>query len=122
MTLDELKDSWNWAEAFGEGSGGNCDATVEAAVPGDDISLDLVRRADVVRIVASIDGENEGPDWAGIFELADGRFAAVEAGCDYTGWDCQADNRIAVARTEEAAVRYGLGDDNRRRLFGEKFQ
>jgi len=44
-------------------------------------------REDVRRIIAMVDGENDGPDWVGVFELQDGRFASLRAGCDYTGFD-----------------------------------
>lgn len=44
-------------------------------------------RDDVCRIIAMEDGENDGPDWVGVFELKDGRFASIRAGCDYTGFD-----------------------------------
>ena len=44
-------------------------------------------REDVVEVLAIDDGENDEADWVGMFALADGRYAYVEAGCDYTGWD-----------------------------------
>lgn len=53
---------------------------------GSEVSLDGFERADVKRVVAIVDGENEGPEWIGVFELHDGRFAVLRAGCDYTGW------------------------------------
>lgn len=43
-------------------------------------------REDVAEIIAVDDGENDGDDWIGLFKLNDGRFAAIRAGCDYTGW------------------------------------
>lgn len=44
-------------------------------------------REDVVSIIAIEDGENDEASWIAVFELHDGRFAYLEAGCDYTGWD-----------------------------------
>lgn len=46
-------------------------------------------------------------------QLVDGRWFALTAWNDYTGWDCQdgADVRIAVEREE--AIRYGFSDEDR---------
>lgn len=41
---------------------------------------------DVAEVIATADGENDGASWCGAFRLRDGRFAFVEASCDYTGW------------------------------------
>ncbi len=41
---------------------------------------------EVKRTVAYSNGCNDGDNWVGVFELNDGRFGYVEAGCDYTGW------------------------------------
>ena len=43
-------------------------------------------REDVDMIIGMVDGENDGPDWVGVFLLKDGRYASIRAGCDYTGW------------------------------------
>lgn len=40
----------------------------------------------VVHVLATIPGENDGPNWHGILALEDGTFSYVEAGCDYSGW------------------------------------
>jgi len=40
----------------------------------------------VSRIVASVDGENDESNWSAVFQLNDGRFGYLDAGCDYTGW------------------------------------
>ena len=70
MTLEQLNDSYDWREAF-------------------KYATDGVEMADVVKVVASIDGENDGPSWQGVFKLKDGRFMYLSASCDYTGWGCQ---------------------------------
>jgi hypothetical protein len=51
------------------------------------VPLTPFARRDVARVVAQQDGENDGPDWVCVGELRDGRFFALRAGCDYTGWD-----------------------------------
>lgn len=43
-------------------------------------------REDVVEILRMHDGCNDDEPWLGLFRLKDGRFAYIEAGCDYTGW------------------------------------
>jgi hypothetical protein len=59
------------------------------------------------------DGIDE-PSFAWIVELHDGRFACVEGGHDYTGWDCQSSLEVcAVEATEGDAARF-LTDDPRR--------
>ncbi len=41
---------------------------------------------EIQRTIAYSDGCNDGDNWVGVFELKDGCFGYVEAGCDYTGW------------------------------------
>jgi hypothetical protein len=43
-------------------------------------------QADVARVIAAVNGENDEASWVGAFELKDGRFAVVRAWCDFTGW------------------------------------
>lgn len=48
------------------------------------------KNEDVKHLHACIFGEKDGPDWIWILEMNDGSFGHLKAGCDYTGWDCQA--------------------------------
>ena len=41
---------------------------------------------DIDRILAYSEGDNDGPDWLLVAKLKDGRYGAVSAGCDYSGW------------------------------------
>lgn len=75
--LPEL-DTYDWEEAFKYAH--------PTAVPGDAVSVEPFERTLVKRIVARAKGENAGESWVGVFELWDGRFASLEAWCDYTGW------------------------------------
>jgi len=43
----------------------------------------------VTEVLAEIIGDNDGPDWAWVVSLKDGKFAGIVGGCDYTGWDCR---------------------------------
>jgi hypothetical protein len=40
----------------------------------------------------------------------------LEAGCDYTGWDCQADGFAYVAASLNDLVRFGLTTEHREAL------
>jgi hypothetical protein len=62
----ELRD-YDWQEAFGYAEG--------------------FFRFDVMSILYQVDGENDAYSWIGVFQLRDKKYAAVRAGCDYTGWD-----------------------------------
>jgi hypothetical protein len=77
--LAEL-DTYDWGEAFKYAR-----SNVESVI-GDEVSEDGFDREDVAQILALIEGENDGPEWVGIFRLADRRFAMLAASCDYTGW------------------------------------
>ncbi len=68
-TLEEMRadNDYDWREAFSYAEG---------------FAMD-----DVSDVLASSDGENDGPEWVATFRLNDGRYAGLKAGCDYTGWD-----------------------------------
>jgi len=100
----------DWEEAFGIAEG-------PTAVEGEDgVSVEEFFREDVEEVIAMSEGENDGPDWLLVAKLKDGRFAFLEAGCDYTGWDCQASGAVVVSTTLERLIRFGIGDDQRERL------
>lgn len=71
----------------------------------------------IVVVHADAEGDNDGPDWLAVVEFSDGRFGFVSAGCDYTGWDCQASGDIAYAPSlEEIKGDLVLTDEARERL------
>lgn len=72
----------DWPSAFREAN-----RNIAGAIPGQEISLDPFKRKDVVKVFACFIGENDEEDWLATVQLKDGRFAHIEAGCDYTGWD-----------------------------------
>lgn len=41
----------------------------------------------VDRILAVWEGERDGDDWRWVVSLTDGKYAFIQGGCDYTGWD-----------------------------------
>jgi hypothetical protein len=116
ITLDQLLTDYDWAQVFADENAGNVDKTTREALPGSGVSTAPASRPDVARIVAAVNGENDGAEWLGLFELKDGRYLVAQGGCDYTGWDCQASNAMTVASTLDEALVYGLSDEEARRL------
>ena len=116
IELEALRDDYDWGEVFGEATGGNCDGTIQVVPPGAPVDSSGVSRAKVIEIIAAVNGENDGPDWVGLFLLDDGRYLVAEGGCDYTGWDCQAGNSLCVARSLGDAIKYGLNPEQQERL------
>lgn len=114
--LKEL-DEYDWAEVFGEGTGGNCTPIMPNRLPTDkETSPATFSREDVVLIRGQIEGENDGPDWIVWGQLKDGRWFVARGGCDYTGWDCQADNSGDVASNEDDIIRFGMTESERERF------
>lgn len=113
--LPEL-DSYDWAEVFGEGTGGNCTPIIPDAPPGSPVSVTTFCRDDVIHINGQSEGENDGPDWIVWGLLSDGRFFIARGGCDYTGWDCRASNSGGVADTRENLIRFCMNEDERKRF------
>lgn len=118
-------DSYDWAEVFGYAGEPGHDANsagsapVPAVPPGDPTEgqdQPPVLREDVTRIIAQREGENEGPQWLILGAAKGGRFFFIEAGCDYTGWDCQAGGTCRVSPSLEALWRWGVTDEERRAL------
>lgn len=70
---------------------------------------------DVVEIIDFRGGENDEANWIMYGRLKDGRYFGLSAGCDYTGWDCQASGDSVIKDTLPELLRFGLGDDERDR-------
>lgn len=124
--LKEL-DQYDWAEAFayaGEkatdesyyGMYGQADVRTH---PGSGVETKSFGREDVEFIAFLSEGENDGPSWLCAGRLKDGRYFALEAGCDYTGWDCQAGGSAHVAASLAEAIELGFSDHDRSRLGWE---
>lgn len=71
---------------------------------------------DVAEVLAMDAGENDGANWLMVVKLKDGRFSFLSAGCDYTGWDCQAGGSSDEKETLDDLIRFGMGEDDRQRL------
>jgi hypothetical protein len=65
--VEQIQADYNWQQAF-------------------DLYAKGFTITDIAKVVVSVDGENDEDNWTGVFELQDGRFCYLDAGCDYTGW------------------------------------
>lgn len=121
MTLDQMTKDYDWQEVFafannGEGGAGNSGGSVPKLVLDAKCSAAPFSLADVAVIVDQRAGENDGPSWMVAGVLNDGRAFFIEAGCDYTGWDCQASGTAWVADDLAAILRWGMTDEAREHL------
>jgi len=96
QALVDLRESYDWGCAF--------DAALVRGYTYRKDGADLGGIDAVVRIVAADEGVNDEMDWIGVFEMADGRYLVVRAGCDYTGWDCEASGSHEWYATEAEAL------------------
>lgn len=84
--------------------------------PGADVGGKHFGRNDIAELVWIEEGENDERNWLVGGELQDGRWFFITAGCDYTGWDCRSWGKAYVAVSREAIERFGMSDEDRRRL------
>lgn len=104
---DTWREDFDWKEAFVYAK----DIRIATDTSNAPFTMD-----DVADVIAAENGENDGPSWVMVGKLKDGRFFFLDAGCDYTGWDCQAGGDAAVAGSLADLVRWGMGKDQRARL------
>ena len=101
------RDDYDWKEAFVYAN------TIRTATG---CAKDPFTMDDVAEVLKASPGENDGPSWMMTGTLKDGRFFFLDAGCDYTGWDCQAGGDAQVADTLDNLIRFGMTEDARERL------
>ena len=98
----------DWEEAFGLDS----EYGTTASNGPQPFTPDQIRR--VVWWHGSSEEGYASVDIAGLFELNDGRYATLVAGCDTTGWDCQSSVTWSKQfATLDEAVLYGLDQEAR---------
>jgi hypothetical protein len=95
-TTHDLENSYDWQEAFKYANGFNI--------------------GEVAEIRNAIEGENDGDEWIIWGRLNNGRWFYLHAGCDYTGWDCQAGGDSVTAPSEEELIRMGMDFGSRQRF------
>ena len=96
-TVQDLKDDYNWREAFS-------------------LYADGFTFNDIQDVLGMSDGENDEQDWLLIGKLKDGRYFRLKAGCDYTGWGCRDWGETNFATTLEELIKFQLTTDDRVRL------
>ena len=75
----------------------------------------------LAEVVLFCEGENDGENWIALFELKAptvslDTHAFLDAGCDYTGWDCQAGGTIEYTTLEHFKSKLGSTPRQRQRL------
>lgn len=121
ITAAEMKVDYDWQQAwgFGDSTGYHAVGSYAERCEGARCGDDPVGVANVAEVIAASEGENDASSWVAIARLDDGRFAFVDAGCDYTGWDCQAWGVVWVSDSIENLWRFGVTEDARGRLDGQ---
>jgi hypothetical protein len=66
---------------------------------------------EVQKVIASVNGYNDGPSWLMIGRLKDKRYFFISAGCDYTGWDCHAFGHSVVSMKIKTLLKSITTDD-----------
>lgn len=105
-------EDYNWSEAWSI-------ANFSKARNDSNVSTEVFEINDIEVIISSDEGCNDGDNWIMIGKVKDGRFFFLSAGCDYTGWSCQAWNNSFIDNSIEDLIRYGMDDSDRSRLNAE---
>jgi hypothetical protein len=111
--VDQLT-QYDFDEAFSYAGSPNVVPPGEPRCGGHGFDLDAVDYIDVLW-GESVEGYAQ-IDVLAIGKLKDGRWFSLSAGCDTTGWDCQAWGDASVATSLDNIVRFGLDDRDRERL------
>ena len=77
MNISEMREDYDWQEAFKYGA----DIRTATGCGNAPFVLD-----DVEEIIASDEGMNDEESWIAVGKLNDGRYFFLSAWCDYTGW------------------------------------
>lgn len=110
--MEQLTDG-DWIEAFAYGRSPTRANPLDVAISLAPVELDAVVEVIASRIER---GDYAETDMAIVGKLADGRYFALEAGCDTTGWDCRAGGTSAVAATLDDILRFGITDASAEQL------
>lgn len=119
MTLEEFKNNYDWQHAFGEAlTGGYTPMRDEY----EELRDEKHPIEFVTHVYAADEGENDGPQWLAVVGWSgpQGPFAVMRAGCDYTGWDCQAGGVIEFFPTlAESVNKLALTREEQQRLAAD---
>lgn len=95
ISVEEMKNDYNWRSAFNE------------AMNGQYLSYgEIGPISNVIDVIACDEGENDGAIWIAVVQWSgsEGAFCVMRAGCDYTGWDCQASGKMEFYSSLEEAI------------------
>lgn len=97
IPIEEMKNGYDWQHAFHEACLGHCK-------PYDAEDIGPVKN--VSEVITCSAGQNDEAEWIAVVGWGgpEGSFAVMRAGCDYTGWDCQAGGKIEFYKTREEAL------------------
>ena len=109
ITTEEFKSDYNWREAVSS-------VSMDPALPISGVDLSYFSIEDVEEVFHASEGWNDEEHWIAVVRLKDGRFVAMNAWCDYTGWDWQSGGEARVASSYNEIIRFGLSDDERNDL------
>lgn len=110
----ELPDltEYDWSSAFDEAN-----SDVRRSHPTDkSVSINPINIGDIETILAWDLGANDEEDWLLMGLAKDGRAFMMSAGCDYTGWDCQASGTMTVAANPIQLMAFGMTTEESNRL------
>ena len=107
MNIKDLENSFDWKEAFTFSDGTSLDEGSDSFAFGID---------DIKKILYAEDGGNDGPSWIIMVKLKNNQYGFLTAWCDFTGWGCQDGGHSYVSKSKKKLIRYGLGEDDRKRF------
>ncbi len=119
----DVLNTYDWREAFGYAGDASAYAGYDRPIPADPAGnrethdLTPFSRDDVRIILWIEEGENDEESWIIAGVLHDERGFTLQAGCDYTGWDCQAGGTARICNSLEEMIFFGM-DESMRRRFG----
>jgi hypothetical protein len=133
ITKEDLANDYDWCAAFEftgwrqeadadgwerERTGGNARRSRPCWCVSDKRTDDIAPFGppDVAEVIAASEGESDGANWLLVGRLENGAFFFLDAGCDYTGWDCQSGGTATVSTSLESLIAFALDDDQRERL------
>lgn len=123
--LERFRASYDWRSVFDFACGGKSDGGTSGNAAGcfpcdcdTRTRSDEFKITDVADVIDASDGENDGAHFMCVVLLNDGRFAFLDAWCDYTGWDCQSGGEVLTSTSLRTIERAALTDEARERLPG----
>lgn len=125
MDRTELALDYDWSAAFeftgwsGKGrTNGNASGRAPTWCVADDRKdpIEPFGPEEVAEVIAHSPGEHDAQNWLLVGRLDNGLYFFLDAGCDYTGWDCQSSGTATVSTSLDTLVAFALDDEQRDRL------